>query len=132
MVSINPMPSGLKPEGFFPDFQRLAPATTAAQGPPAAASGVQPQAAIAPPGAEQGQNPLSRQHAEELVQNMNRVLEGINPRLQFGLHGEAETFYVRVIDNQTNKTIKTLPSEQLLDLRDKIHHMVGTLVDENG
>ena len=50
--------------------------------------------------------------------------------LRFGIHEASGEFYVRVMDPSTNKVLKTVPPEQLLDFRAALERSIGILFDE--
>ncbi len=129
MVSIDSVPSGVAPQGFFPEVTLPGSSPGAATGaPPVPLNGGGSEATPL----QEAETPLTRKDAESLVADMNQVLQGVNQRLKFGLYGETDQFYVQVIDRASNSTVKTLPARELLDLRDRIHQEVGLLVDEKG
>ncbi len=129
MVSINSVPSGPAPQGFFPEVTLPAMSSATASGAPRMPL---TGGTTEPTPLQEAETPLTREDAESLVEDMNQVLEGVNRRLKFGLYGETEQFYVQVIDRASNSTVKMLPARELLDLRDRIFQQVGMLVDEQG
>ncbi|OHB76985.1 MAG: hypothetical protein A2Z34_03755 [Planctomycetes bacterium RBG_16_59_8] len=73
---------------------------------------------------------LDRKGVEEAVDRLNKLIEGVNSRLKFGLYGETDQLYVQVIERTTNKVMKMLPPEDLLKLRDKLRDAIGVVLDE--
>ena len=53
-----------------------------------------------------------------------------NRRLDFRVDEETNRIVVKVIDTRTDKVIKEIPPEQLIELAAKIQEMIGLLIDE--
>jgi uncharacterized FlaG/YvyC family protein len=45
---------------------------------------------------------------------------------------ESGELYAKVINKDTNEVLKTIPSEEALDLMNRVQDMVGLLLDEEG
>lgn len=54
----------------------------------------------------------------------------INFQLSFTIHKETEQLVVRVIDPKSNRVIREIPPEELLDLAVRLQEMIGLLVDK--
>ena len=76
----------------------------------------------------------------EYVKNMDYLIDAIaklkhagdvfNRRLDFKVDKDTNRIIVKVIDTKTDKVIKEIPPEQLIELAAKIQEMVGLLIDE--
>ena len=76
----------------------------------------------------------------EYVKNMDYLIDAIaklkqagdvfNRRLDFKVDKDTNRIIVKVIDTKTDKVIKEIPPEQLIELAAKIQEMVGLLVYE--
>ena len=64
------------------------------------------------------------------VQSLNKLLRGINSRLQFDVYEETDQLFVQIVDRQSNKVLRTMPPEALLELKSKINEAIGVVVDE--
>lgn len=73
---------------------------------------------------------VTQKELAEAVEKLNNLADGINSRLKFGLYGDTDQLYVQVIDRQSNRTVKVLPPEKLLELRNKLQNAVGVILDE--
>ena len=95
---------------------------------PAAESGaVRPEL---PAPAEQPRDPPPRADFSENVESLRQVMRGINGRLDFDLIEGSSQLYVQVVDRGTNEVIRTMPPQELLDLKRRIDEAVGAIVDE--
>jgi flagellar protein FlaG len=65
---------------------------------------------------------------------MNEAMKIYNYHLQFRVHKASGRIQVKVIDSETEKTVREIPPEQLLDcsahIKEMIDRMAGILVDE--
>ena len=86
--------------------------------------------------AKQEQTP----HAEEVkiddreidnaVRELQMVTKAFNRRLQFTINKELDQVVVKVIDAETDKVIRELPSEEIQKLHVRIREAIGLLIDE--
>jgi len=66
----------------------------------------------------------------ESVKDVNEIVDQVKEGLSFQIHEDTEELMVQVIDVNTDEVIKELPPEEMLDLKARIHEMVGILIDE--
>jgi len=66
----------------------------------------------------------------ESVKDVNEIVDQVKEGLSFQIHEDTEELMVQVIDVNTEEVIKELPPEEMLDLKARIHEMVGILIDE--
>jgi flagellar protein FlaG len=66
----------------------------------------------------------------ESVKDVNEIVDKVKEGLSFQIHEDTEELMVQVIDVNTDEVIKELPPEEMLDLKARIHEMVGILIDE--
>lgn len=69
-------------------------------------------------------------HINEAMEKLKHTGEIFNRRLDFRIHEETHRVVVKVIDTETDKVIKEIPPEQILQLAARIQEMIGLLVDE--
>ena len=79
---------------------------------------------------EQDNEPVKRESLEKEIESLNELMEGIGNRLEFGLFGETDQMFVKVVDRRQNQVVKMLPSEDFLKLKQKIANAVGLIIDE--
>jgi flagellar protein FlaG len=88
------------------------------------------------PGATSGQTKGKPQFAQEAtflndaIDKLKKAGDIFNRRLEFKVDEETHRIMVKVIDTETDKVIKEIPPEQIIELAAKIQEMVGLLVDE--
>ena len=67
---------------------------------------------------------------DDAIDTVKEAGDIFNKRLDFRVDEDTHRIVVKVIDNATDKVIKEIPPEQLVELAAKIQEMVGLLVDE--
>ena len=70
------------------------------------------------------------EEVKESVKDVNEIVNQVKESLTFQIHEDTEELMVQVIDVNTDEVIKELPPEEMLDLKARIHEMVGILIDE--
>jgi flagellar protein FlaG len=75
-------------------------------------------------------DPREKEDVNEAIEKLKHAGEIFNRRLDFRVDEETNRVVVKVVDTTTDKVIKEIPSEQLLQLAAKIQEMIGILVDE--
>ena len=77
-----------------------------------------------------------KKEAEVIIaaEAMNETMKIYNYHLEFRPHKASGKLQVKVIDTDTNKTIREIPPDSLLEcsarIREFLDHMAGMLVDE--
>jgi flagellar protein FlaG len=85
------------------------------------------QAADSLPGIHTGEE---NAYLNEVLEQLRTISDIFNRRLDFEVDEETKRVIVKVIDTKTDKVIKEIPPEQLVQLAAKIQEMIGLLVDE--
>jgi len=67
---------------------------------------------------------------EKIANDLEIVSHAFNRRLKFSVNRELNQVVVKVIDKNTDKVIKELPSEEIQRLHVRIREAIGLLIDE--
>ena len=67
---------------------------------------------------------------EKAVKSMNDFIQPLNTSIKFVLHDRLNSYYVKVIDDNTNQVIKEIPAKKLLDTYADMMERIGLLVDK--
>ena len=70
------------------------------------------------------------EYLNDAIVKLRKAGDLFNRRLDFQVDKDTQRIVVKVIDTETDKVIKEIPPEQLVQLAAKIQEMVGLLVDE--
>ncbi|MGB9792738.1 MAG: flagellar protein FlaG [Thermacetogeniaceae bacterium] len=68
--------------------------------------------------------------AEKSLAELLKSEYDISFQLSFTFHKETKSLIVKVIDPDTNKVIREIPPEELLELAARIQEMIGILFDK--
>lgn len=84
----------------------------------------------AQPETEEAQVQARSREVQEVAGELERISLAFNKRLKFNVDYKSHEVTVKVIDPETDKVIRELPSQELQKLRDKIREAIGLLFDE--
>ncbi|TXC90983.1 flagellar protein FlaG [Metabacillus litoralis] len=74
---------------------------------------------------------VSKEKLEEVIHGLNNFLiPTTNTALKFELHEELNTYYVKVIDENSKEIIREIPSKKLLDIYASMTEFLGLAVDK--
>ncbi|WP_400243357.1 flagellar protein FlaG [Niallia sp. JL1B1071] len=79
---------------------------------------------------EQSANILPKEKAEELVTSINEFLKPHYTSISFKVHDETDRYYIEVVDKDTEKVIREIPSKELLDIYAKMTEFIGIFIDK--
>jgi len=71
-----------------------------------------------------------RQEVMDLVEEMNRNISPLSTKIRFGFNETINGLFVNVMDADTEKVIRQIPSEEAVALTDKMREVVGMLFDK--
>lgn len=80
---------------------------------------------------ESKQAALNAEKIRQSVEALNKAVEVVLPnRLKFRVHEATDQIQVQIIDQESNKVVKEIPPQEILDLMTRIKEMVGWFLDE--
>jgi len=75
-----------------------------------------------------------RKKVEEAVDKINKQLKSANTKIQFRVHesnySEINKVSIKIIDETNDEVIKEIPSEEAIELSEKMHEVMGVLFDK--
>lgn len=71
-----------------------------------------------------------REQLRASMSNLNKIMEHFDRKVKFAEYKDTDNWYVKIVNSKTNEVVKTIPSEKMLDLMERIDELVGLLVDE--
>ncbi|MBU4132197.1 MAG: flagellar protein FlaG [Proteobacteria bacterium] len=74
---------------------------------------------------------MSTQDVKEILDSFKELSKTIQTKLNFSVSKENNEIIVKVIDKESNQLIRQFPSEEMLNLQDKMRDMAGFLLDAN-
>ena len=73
---------------------------------------------------------LSREEFEEILAIAQSIIFGRDTHYEFRLHEKTGTMMCKLVDNETDETVREIPPEKILDMVAGIWELVGIIVDE--
>ncbi len=73
---------------------------------------------------------VSKENVQEVVDGLNKFIQPTHTSLHFKLHEKLNEYYVQIINQDTNETIREIPSQKVLDMYASMLEYVGILVDK--
>jgi flagellar protein FlaG len=80
--------------------------------------------------AQQAGRPSSEADVERALQQVSERLQTNQRTLQFSVDKDTHSTVVKVIDSETNKLIRQIPSEELLSISKRLEAATGMLFSE--
>lgn len=71
------------------------------------------------------------QKVEHIAKAMDEYVQSIQRDLKIQVHGPTGHLMVKVVSKDSGKTIREIPSEEVLNLAAKMEEMMGVLFNEN-
>ena len=73
---------------------------------------------------------ITKEQVQEVVDGLNQFLQPTNTSIRFEYHEQLNEYYVKVVDDKTEETIREIPSKKLLDFYAAMTEFVGLMVDK--
>ncbi len=83
-----------------------------------------------PDSPEKDQTKIDPTSIQNEIESLNKLMEGLGNRLEFGLFENTDRLFVKIVDRRQNQVVKMLPSEDFLRLKQKIADAIGLVIDE--
>jgi len=83
------------------------------------------------PGTDEQQNrELIEKKLEQAVEKLNKMADLFDFKLKFRVHKETQRVITKIIEPDSGKVLKEIPSEKILDMIAKMEEMAGLIIDE--
>ena len=73
---------------------------------------------------------LSEEEVEDVAEFLNDTASHFNVSLTFKVNDDPDRIVVSVVDKETDEVIRQVPSEEVLQLAERLNEMVGVLFNE--
>ena len=78
----------------------------------------------------QKENLASEQKIKEAISKANNKMKVSRTRCEFSNHEETNSVSIKVLDKETQEVIREIPTEEALDMIERMWEIVGLLIDE--
>lgn len=79
---------------------------------------------------EKVEMPISEKVVVDAIEKANKAISLANRRFEYAIHDKTKEIMIKVIDKDSNKTVREIPPEKVLDMVAKMWEMAGIIVDE--
>lgn len=69
---------------------------------------------------------------KETVKDLNNLMEMLDTNVTFGFNDKISLLFVSVMEKSTGKMIRKIPTEEAMDLSEKMKEIVGMIFDKKG
>jgi flagellar protein FlaG len=77
-------------------------------------------------------NKVSIEDVRGEVEKLNQAVKNYNPKLNFDVDNETNQVVVKVVDGETDKIIRQIPPEEIVNLSQRMDELRGMLFDDGG
>lgn len=74
---------------------------------------------------------ISREDVEGMVEALKELTETLQTKLNFSVDAGTNNIVVKIIDKDTDKVIRQIPPEAMLELQEKMQDLTGFLLSDN-
>ena len=71
----------------------------------------------------------SNQQLEQVAEKLNKHVQNLQRDLHFSINDDTGETVIRVVDSESQKTIRTIPSEEFLEMTQQLNQTVGMLLN---
>jgi len=75
---------------------------------------------------------VTKEELQELTTKLNKEMAPLNPDIRFHYNDKVNELVVNVVDKNTDKVIRKIPSDEALKIMEKMRELVGALFDDKG
>jgi flagellar protein FlaG len=75
---------------------------------------------------------MTKEKLQDLTRKLNKEMEPLNPDIKFSFNDKIDSLVVNVVDKNTDKVIRKIPSDEALKIMEKMRELIGALFDKKG
>lgn len=73
-----------------------------------------------------------KQQLNQTVDKLNQDMEALNTNISFGFNDKISSLYVDVMEKDSGKLIRKIPTEEAMKLAERMQEIVGMIFDKKG
>jgi len=74
---------------------------------------------------------ITKENAKEIVDALSELSETLQTKLNFSVHEQTNDIVVKVIEKDTDRVIRQIPPEEMIELHEKMKDLSGFLLNSN-
>ena len=75
---------------------------------------------------------MTKEELQDLTAKLNKEMAPLNPDIEFQFNDKVDELVVNIMDKQTDRIIRKIPSDEALKIMEKMRELVGALFDDKG
>ncbi len=76
------------------------------------------------------QDDLSPKERDGIIKQLNKTLEAFDTHVSLSIDEKSHQTIIKVIDTESGKVVRQIPSEQLMRVSERITELLGVIYDE--
>lgn len=73
-----------------------------------------------------------KQQLDSTIKHLNDHMKSLDTNITFGFNDKIDTMFVNVMERSTGKIIRKIPTEEAMELSEKMKEIVGMIFDKKG
>lgn len=73
-----------------------------------------------------------QQQLSQSVKKLNQQMDALNTNIEFGFNDKISSMYVNVMEKDSGKVIRKLPTEEAMKLAEHFKEIIGMIFDQKG
>jgi len=73
-----------------------------------------------------------KQQLDNTIKHLNDHMKSLDTNVTFGFNDKIDTMFVNVMERSTGKIIRKIPTEEAMELSEKMKEIVGMIFDKKG
>jgi flagellar protein FlaG len=76
------------------------------------------------------EKPIAEKDLNDMIESANQFFKLTKTHLNFQFHNETNKYFVKIVNTDTNETLKEIPSKEFLDMVARLQKFAGIIIDE--
>lgn len=74
---------------------------------------------------------FTKENVEQIVDTLNSAARSVNQRVAFSYNEGTKRVIMKVVDSDTNEIVREIPPKEMIRFLEKMHELIGMIVDES-
>ncbi|MBN2401758.1 MAG: flagellar protein FlaG, partial [Spirochaetes bacterium] len=66
-----------------------------------------------------------------VIDTLNSAAKSVNQRVSFSFNEKTDRVIIKFIDGDTNEVLREIPPKEMIRLLERMHELIGMVVDES-
>jgi len=74
---------------------------------------------------------LTKENIDNIIDTLNSAAKSVNQRVSFSFNEKTDRVIIKFIDGDTNEVLREIPPKEMIRLLERMHELIGMVVDES-